>query len=150
MPAVAGVAGQHHSALARGLTCRRGDYPRQGLGNIHRAGVAAKLIRGSGDKRIPFASITAVDIKEPGATHGYLTFSVLGGSSPPKGIQLAQKDENSVVFSRNHMAEFTAAKQLVEQRILEAAVRPAAAPQVEVADQLAKLAALRDQGIMSA
>lgn len=118
---------------------------------IHRSGVAAKLIRGSGDKRIPYTSITAVDIKEPAATNGYLTFSILGGASPPKGIQLAQKDENSVVFSRNHTADFTAVKQLVEDRILQAG-RPAAAsiaPQIDVADQLAKLAALRDQGILS-
>lgn len=119
---------------------------------INRGGVAAKLIRGSGDKRIPYTSISAVDIKEPGAANGYLTFSILGGASPPKGIQVAQKDENSVVFSRNHVAEFMAVKQLVEQRILEAASRSpqgSAAPQVDVADQLAKMAALRDQGIIS-
>ena len=120
---------------------------------IDRKGAAAKMIRGSGQKRIPLASVTAVDIKEPGATNGYITFSILGGSASPKGIQLAQKDENSVVFSRNHVAEFMAVKQLVEQRILENANRSsapvAAAPQIDVADQLAKLAALKDQGILS-
>jgi hypothetical protein len=77
---------------------------------------------------------------------------VLGGSAPPTGIKNAQKDKNSVLFTRNHLAEFLAVKELLEQRILEAAKRaaqPSAVPQLDVADQLAKMAALWDQGVIT-
>jgi hypothetical protein len=120
---------------------------------IGRKGGMAKMTGGSGDKRIPIANVTAVDIKEPGAVNGYITFSILGGSSVPRSINEAQKDQNSVVFTRNHTAQFLAMKQLVEEAILDNATRAAqpvvqAAP-LDVADQLAKMAALRDQGVIT-
>jgi hypothetical protein len=119
---------------------------------INRKGVNAKMMHGlPGEKRIPIANITAVRMKEPGMTNGYITFSLLGNVDRAQGMTEATKDENSVIFTRNHAAEFLAIREVVEARIMHGAMgAPAqAAPLPDVADQLAKLAALRDQGVLT-
>jgi hypothetical protein len=63
----------------------------------------------------------------------------------------AGTDENSVVFTKGHLAEFVAIKNYVEQRIAQGAMGggTAAALPPDVADQIRKLGALRDDGLLS-
>jgi len=120
---------------------------------IRRKGLMAKSTHGfAGNKRIPIANITSVQLKMPGLANGYIQFAVLGGTENRGGIVDATKDENSIMFTRNHVAEFVAIKNHIEDRIAGGAMRgaPAAVAAVDVADQLTKLAALRDSGVLSA
>lgn len=86
---------------------------------IRRKGALAKANYGftRGEKRIPIASITAVQFKKPGLTNGYIQFTVPGGIESHRGVLDATKDENSVVFSRAHLVEFEAIRSHIELRI---------------------------------
>src|SRR5437879_3558982 len=75
--------------------------------SINRKGLAAKATHGlAGEKRVPIANVTAVRLKEPGLTNGYITFSVLGNVDHGRGVYDATRDENTVMFSKGHLAEF--------------------------------------------
>ena len=69
---------------------------------IYRNGFLAFLTQGlKGDKEIPLANITAVQMKQPGlATNGYIQFSILGGIDGRGGLFDATNDENTVMFSK--------------------------------------------------
>jgi len=54
-----------------------------------------------GQKDIYFKNITAIQIKEPGFSVGYLQFSILGGNESRGGIFAAVKDENTICFNGN-------------------------------------------------
>jgi hypothetical protein len=86
-------------------------------------------------------------------SNGYIQFTIPGGAEVRGGDwRAALKDENSIVFMRGKQADaFQQAKALIEQ--YQAAMRaqasaPAVAP-LSPADELAKFAALRDQGIIT-
>lgn len=116
---------------------------------IHRKGGLGRLTVGKGEKRIPISAITAVQWKPPGAlVNGYIQFTVPGGNEGRSraGHQTtdAAKDENAVVVSRKHEAEF----QVLREAIEAAVGRPAAASG-GVADELKKLADLHASGVLS-
>lgn len=116
---------------------------------ITREGLRAKAMFGSGEKRIPVRSITAVQFKPAGAlTQGFIQFTISGGSEGMKlrggRTQEAFTDENSVVFVRKAMPDFERLRDEVN-----AAIASGGQPAPDLADQLAKLAALRDQGVLT-
>lgn len=118
---------------------------------ITRDGWRGKAVFGKGEKRIPVRSITAVQFKPAGAlTQGFIQFTISGGSEKTGGrssrTQEAFTDENSVVFLRKSLAGFEAVRDAVNAAIA-ADGQPSATP--DLADQLSKLAALRDQGILT-
>lgn len=96
-----------------------------------------------GDKRIPYANITSVQFREPGSwIAGYIQFTIKGAMEWHGPVA---QDENAVVFDApadefRDLGDFIQAK-------MAAAQGGAAAP--SLADELAKLAALRDQGILT-
>lgn len=118
---------------------------------ITRKGLAARATVGKGEKRIPVRSVAAVQWKPAGfATNGYIQFTVSGGNENRarfgKQTVDAAKDENSVVFSKGHQGEFEALRSAIEAVI---AGGPQPAPsQGSVAEELAKLAQLRDSGAL--
>lgn len=126
---------------------------------IHRKGVLAKSTAGltKGDKRIAIRSITAVQLKMPGLTNGYIQFTVPGGNESSRGVMDATKDENSVVFSRFHRDEFVAVKDYIEAAVdtvrIAEETQPSssstAATAPSLADQLRDLGKLRDEGLLS-
>lgn len=125
---------------------------------ISRKGMLGFMTQGlKGDKEIPLANITAVQMKRPGlGTNGYLQFSILGGVEARGGLFDATKDENTVMFSRGQQQAFQYAKELIEYYQREArrqAAAAAAAPVIQAApsaaDELAKWAQLRDQGVIT-
>ena len=121
---------------------------------IQRKGALAKATHGftKGEKRIPIASITAVEFKKPGATNGYIRFTVPGviERSRTKGVFDAN-DENAVMFTTFALAQFTTIRDHVETAIPHGAA-PASPPTgtvTDVAGQLREFAKLRDEGILT-
>ena len=119
---------------------------------IRRKGTMSFVTQGiRGDNEIRIEQISAVRFRKPGAfTTGYISIAFLGGSQFTGGIKQAVKDENTVMFSANATKDMEHAKELVEQ--YQAAIPPRSQPiaNASVADELEKLARLRDKGILSA
>jgi len=124
--------------------------------SIKRTGFLARSAVGKGEKRIPLASITAVQWKPAGPmVNGYIQFTVGGGNERRSafGSQTtsAVKDENSVVFTKGQMAACSELRTAIEQAIVERA-RPATAAFASSPDhmaQLRQLAELRDSGVVT-
>lgn len=115
-------------------------------------GVSGFLSHGvKGVKTIPFRSITAIQFKEAGLMSGYLQFTLSGGQESKKGIMSAASDENTFMYAQKRdNAAIEEVKNYIESRT--GSVRPPAqsAPSaIGVADELVKLAGLRDQGVLS-
>lgn len=123
---------------------------------ISRTGLS-RLTIGKGDKRIPVASIAAVQWKPAGAlVNGFIQFTLPGGVERRSraGSQTfdAARDENSVVFTKKQAPEFEQMRQAVEQAIAHRYApqqQYAPAPAASVADELMKLGQLVQQGLLS-
>jgi hypothetical protein len=123
--------------------------------SITREGFFGRVGQGRSTKNLPIRSIGAVQFKPATALmNGYLQFSVQGEVSQRNNqlgsrVGNAAKDENSVIFTKKQQAEF----QELSDALTEA-VRTAHQPQTvvaapDLADQLHKLAGLRDSGILT-
>lgn len=102
-----------------------------------------------GTKTLLYISISAIQFKKGGMTNGYLQFSLPGGNESKGGVFAAVKDENTFMFKPrdNELAEKI--RDYVESRV-QAAKSPATGhPTQSLADELKKLAALRDAGVLS-
>ncbi|ACL42281.1 hypothetical protein Achl_4330 (plasmid) [Pseudarthrobacter chlorophenolicus A6] len=125
---------------------------------IQHVGALGRLSVGKGVKRVPLASISAVQIKPAGAVmSGFIQFTLPGSNERRSefGKQTfdAAGDENSIVFIRDQEPAFLAFRDVLEQAIAArhspvAAAAPAPAP--TVLDQIAQLAGLRDAGVLTA
>ena len=101
-----------------------------------------------GDKTIPIAAITGVELRKPGLVmQGYLRLST-SGHDPRGGAIEAATDENAVLLKRVTLKDFQAVHDYLVARIgrAPASTSPSSS---SVADELSKLAALRDQGILN-
>lgn len=121
-------------------------------GVIIKRGAKGFLLGGGmlrGDKTIPYSSIVAVQLKKAGMTAGYIQLTLKGGSEAKSGLFQSTKDENSInfhsAFGGNNNELFSEAKKLIEERI-NAANSPAKNSGL---DDLEKLAALKEKGIIS-
>ncbi len=107
-----------------------------------------------GDKEIRLDQISAVQMKKPGMTRGFIRISFLGGQEMKAATAVnAATDENAILISGGQWNDFLKAKALIEQ-YQQSAHAARTAPQVMVqpqsqADELAKLAALRDKGVLT-
>jgi len=104
-----------------------------------------------GDKTIGYNVLSAIQLKKGGLIQrqGYIRFSFIGGTENKRithyGINM---DENTIIFATKRNKEFEAAKQLIEQRIQKATVQPFQHTSSD-ADELAKLAQLKQQGVIT-
>lgn len=114
---------------------------------IRRHGTASLLIHGlKGDKRVPVTSVTAIQFREPDhGISGYIQFSLLGALESRAGIWDASRDENTVLFTPDQRDGFADLRDRLERRL----ARPPQAPVASVADELTKLAGLRDAGVLT-
>ncbi|MCU1458473.1 MAG: hypothetical protein JWL73_2565 [Actinomycetia bacterium] len=126
---------------------------------IRRKGGFAKVSYGwtRGEKRIPIASITAVQFKRSGVSVGYIQFTIAGGNESTRGVRSAVKDENSVAFVKRRQGEFERIRDHIEGILVARHAPQAHAPTViqsasapTLAEQLRDLAGLRDDGILTA
>ena len=106
-----------------------------------------------GTKSIPFTSITAIQFKEAGAVFsGFLQFTIPGGNESRGGVFSAASDENSFMFANKSNNELAIKiKKYIEGNVRELQKPSHVASQstTSLADELKKLASLRDGGILS-
>lgn len=96
-----------------------------------------------GEKRIPYSSITAIQFKEAGSwLAGFIQFTIKGAVEWRGQVN---QDENALQFDKGSNAQFSTLRDFVEKQMASAS----APPMASMADELMKLAALRDQGILS-
>lgn len=120
---------------------------------IQRKGLLGVMMQ-QGNKEIRLDQISAVQLKKPGLTRGFIRLSFLGGQEMKVGTAInAANDENAILISGGQWNQFLKAKSLIEE-YQQAAHAARTAPQVVAAppspaDELAKLAALRDQGVLT-
>ena len=123
---------------------------------ITRKGILGRLSVGKGEKRFHISQISSVQWKPAGPfVNGFIAFSAAGGNERRSkfGSQTssAAHDENSVIFTTKQKTAFEELRAAVEAAIAAHHGRgPAApAPAASTADELGKLATLRDQGVIS-
>lgn len=75
-----------------------------------------------GDKTIPLRSITAVQLKKPGMTNGYIQFGLLGGNESKGGVFAATQDENTIMFAKKHYNDMVELKEYIESVIFSSNV----------------------------
>jgi hypothetical protein len=96
-----------------------------------------------GDKRIPYTSITSVQFREPGSwVAGYIQFSIKGAIEWQGAVS---QDENAIVFDAPADA-FRALRDFIHSKL---AADGRGSTGASLADELTKLASLRDQGILT-
>ncbi|MEU4031111.1 DUF4429 domain-containing protein [Streptomyces anulatus] len=123
---------------------------------ISRKGFLARATLGKGEKRLHISQILAIQWKPAGPlVNGFIQFTVPGGNElrGKLGSQTsnAAKDENSVIFTKKQMPEFLKLRAELDVAIAaqHGAQETGPTPSASLADELAKLASLRDQGILS-
>ncbi len=120
---------------------------------ISRKGFVARSTIGGGDKHIPLAAVSAVQYKAPSAMfNGALEFSLAGANETKskfgKNNQQASQNENAVIMRKSALAEFDALVAAINAAIA-ARSNPGPVLALSGADEVMKLAALRDAGILS-
>ncbi len=119
---------------------------------IRRKGFMAFITQGvKGDTTIPLNSITGVQLKPGGAfLNGYIQFTLPGGVESRGGIVDATKDANTVMFRKASNSDAAAIKSYIEDwKNNRPAFETGSASHVSVADELRKLKALCDEGVLS-
>lgn len=118
---------------------------------IKRKGMLAKMTQGlKGDKEIQVKQISSIQFKPAGAfTNGFIQFSFSGGKENKGGLFDATQDENSVMFNKKQLKDFEKIKNAIEEKINEMGQPVSYAAPIDVADQIKKLADLRDSGILT-
>ena len=143
-----------HAQGHNGQITIEGDWlviTRKGLGRIGHS---------AGDRRIPLASITAVQMRPAKAlTNGFIRFTVPGSPELRGGLKNAGSDENAVLFTKKQQVEFEAVRQIIERYIARrngmgmgmGMGQPAPATPVgqDIAAQLAQLNQLHQTGALS-
>lgn len=80
--------------------------------------VSNVLLHGlDGEKSILLSEITAYQLKEPGATVGYLQLVYPGSSDTKGGVFDAVKDENTVTFVKDEKPAILELKQAIEEAL---------------------------------
>jgi len=120
---------------------------------LQRKGMVARVQVGKGEKRLPISTIAGVQWKSAGVVvDGFLQFSVPGGnerrSSLGSQTATARHDENSVTFRKTQQADFEAVRAFIESVIARRG-RHVVPATPDLADQLERLAALRNQGVLT-
>lgn len=117
---------------------------------ISRKGVLNFLNHGlKGSKTIPFRSITAVQLKKPGATNGYIQFSILGGNENRRGGFEAAKDENTIMFTSKYWKQMKELKIFIEQQQRQQLNPNSQNTDTSIADEISKFKELLDSDIIT-
>ncbi|EPM7559682.1 DUF4429 domain-containing protein [Enterococcus faecium] len=101
-----------------------------------------------GDKTISFRNISAIQLKKPGLTNGYIQFTILGGRESRAGIFAATKDENTIMFSRKYYTDMLNLKKFIEYQ-QKSIFDNTNSVQTSPADEVLKLKDLLDQNIIT-
>lgn len=115
---------------------------------IKRKGALALLTQGlKGDKEILISQLTSIQLKKASIiVNGYIQFSFNGSQEAKGGAFQGASDENTVMFRSGQQDEFLVLRDELQKRMN---ARQTPSPQPSDLDQLEKLAALRDKGIIT-
>lgn len=120
---------------------------------IKRKGLlSAVLYGGKGDMTYRIDSIQGIIFKEATLRDGYFQPSLIAAAAASGGYGRAMYDENTVSFNRRQQPEFEKLRDIIEERVYaRQATEPSTIVQMpsSVADEIEKLAALRDKGILT-
>lgn len=132
--------------MAKGISGQIEVY--DGKIRIVRKGFTAFMLHGlKGDKDILASSISSIQFKPAGMmTNGYIQFAFMGGAEAKRGLFQATQDENTVMFNKGQQPAFEEVRQLVEGMVNPVQARTSS---VDASDQIEKLAALRDKGLIT-
>jgi len=112
-------------------------------------GALGFMVKGlKGTKTILFFSINGMQYRKPGRLSGYLQFTIPGGNESKGGLFAAASDENTFMFDAKVDDVVIKVKDFIEKRIKEGR-QPAPAQTASAADEIRKLAELREQGLLS-
>ncbi len=116
---------------------------------ISRKGIGSFFTHGlQGEKEILISQISAIQVKPASMlTNGYLQFGFLGSQESKGGIFQAAQDENTVMFKKSQQPEFEAIKGEIER--IRSAGQSDKTAAFSAADEIKKLAALRDEGVIT-
>jgi hypothetical protein len=121
--------------------------------HIERKGIGARMLVGVGEKRIPLHSINAVQWKKAGISSGFIQFTISGGSERRsqfgKQSTEAMHDENSVTFHVKQQPAFMEIRAAIDAAIAQRYAPQPSAAAGSLADELAKLGQLVQQGILT-
>jgi hypothetical protein len=138
--------GSIHARGVNGQITINGDWL-----TIERKGFFGRVGHSKGDRRIPLASITAVQVRPAGSVaNGFIRFTVPGSPELRGGLQNASKDENAVIFKKSQADDFERVRLAVEHYIIakhSGGAPIAAAP--DIPEQIKKLGELREQGLLT-
>ena len=115
-----------------------------------KGGLASVTMMGRGEKAIGVDKVTSVQFKEPGPVlNGYIQFAFSGSDEVKGGTFKAASDENSVMFTRAQMPAFKRIRDAVQSEIAGGGGAAGNARNVPVAEELTRLADLRDRGALT-
>ena len=118
---------------------------------ITRKGFMAFATQGmTGEKSIHVDSVSAIQLKRAGFfTNGYIQFDFRGSQDAKGGLLAAVNDKNTVMYKTSQQGDFDKLRDAVQSRMSQRNKSFAGATLVSVADELEKLASLRDRGVLT-
>ena len=124
---------------------------------ITRKGFLARATVGKGEKRLHVSQISAVQWKPAGAfVNGFIQFTVPGGNERRSAFgsqsKSAAQDENSVMFTKQQQPEFEKLRATLDEAVAQQHTpqqHSAPVAPTSVADELGKLSALLQQGMLT-
>jgi hypothetical protein len=116
---------------------------------IKRKGVLAFMTQGlKGDKEILVSQVSSIQLKKAGLlTNGYIQLAFVGGQEAKGGLFQGTQDENTVMFTTGQQPSFERFRDELQRRMV--ASRPNTSRTTSPMEELEKLAALRDKGIVT-
>ncbi|MGH7113558.1 MAG: DUF4429 domain-containing protein [Stellaceae bacterium] len=116
---------------------------KRGVGNAMASGL-------NGERSIAICTITAVQLKTAGWLPGYILFSYAGSKPFRGGLIEATQDPDAFVFEKARNEEIIEFKKRVDEIMLSLKAKPSEkAAANNLADELMKLATMRESGILS-
>lgn len=151
------------SGTAQAATVKYGEAPlvAKGAGGtmtfngreviINRKGALSFLIHGlAGEKSISINAVQAVQLRPARfGVRGYIQLSIMGGIENRGGAVGAAADENSVLFDTADQPAFEVMAETIKEAIHQKHQPVMMAAPVSQADEIAKLADLRDRGALT-
>ncbi|WP_067838316.1 SHOCT domain-containing protein [Amphibacillus sediminis] len=121
-----------------------------GIIRITRKGLLSFATQGlKGEKSIPIKNVTAIQLKKPGLTTGYIQFSQHGMMESKGGVFEATTDENTIIFnSKKDYAQALEIKEYIES-LQQSEPASTAESTTSEADELIKFKELLDAGVIT-
>lgn len=117
---------------------------------IKRKGLLSFATQGlKGEKSIPIRNITAIQIKKPGFTTGYIQFSQHGMMESKGGVFDSVSDENTIIFNKKDYEKALDLKEYIESVQDEQNNQSSLASESSEADEILKFKELMESGVIT-